>query len=265
MIEILKFALNQFNTQKLENLEIIPWSSPIISFGNIETSQIATLGINPSDREFIDVNGVELRNSERRFHTLNSLGIQNWTEADLNQLKQIDICTKDYFLRNPYDSWFKRLDYIIAGSSKSYYFPSHEACHLDLIPWATRVKWSNLKTKQQEKLLELSANILGSILKDSKIQVLVLNGQTVVSNLEKISSTGLKKKEILDWKLKRKTSADVKGYSYKGYIEKIGEIYLDEKILVLGYNHNIQSSFGVTSEVQSSIRKWISEQLNQVF
>jgi len=265
MIEILKLVFDLLNDKKLENLEIIPWSSPVISFGNIKTSQLATLGINPSDREFVDAKGIELKSSERRFHTLNSLGLKNWKDANLNQLQQIDTSCMEYFLRNPYDGWFKRLDYIISGSSKSYYFPSHEACHLDLVPWATRVKWSNLKPRQQERLLYVSAKILGYILRHSDIQALVLNGQTVVSNLEKIADVTLEKKEILEWKLRRKTSKDVMGYSYNGVIEKIGGVYLDRKILVLGYNHNIQSSFGVTSEVQSSIRNWMSKQLKQVF
>lgn len=265
MIEVLKYVFNQLNTNHLENLEIIPWASPVISFGNVRTSQIATLGINPSDREFMDVNGVELKSSERRFHTLNSLGLKNWKEANLGHLEKIDKSCEDYFLRNPYDGWFKRLDYIISGSSKSFYFPSHDACHLDLVPWATRFKWSSLKKEQQDKLLNQSSSILGTILKYSKIQVLVLNGQTVVSNLENVADIVLEKKEILDWKLKRKTSKDVSGYSYSGVIEKIGEVPLDKEILVLGYNHNLQSTFGVTSEVQSSIRSWITNQLNQVF
>lgn len=264
MLTILESIFKKFLDKPFEDTNIIPWSTPVISFGNIRESQIATLGINPSNREFVDLDGKELINIERRFHTLGSLGITNWTDVRSKHLEQINNYCEDYFIRNPYDGWFKRLDYLISGTSKSYYFPSQEACHLDLVPWATSSKWSELKLRQQKILLDTSIDFLGSIIKKSKIKVIVLNGQTVVSNFEKVSEIRFEKSEMNDWALKRKTSIDVKGYGYKGFIENIGGIYLNKKILVLGYNHNIQSSFGVTNKVQNSIRNWISDNLKEI-
>ncbi|APA64254.1 hypothetical protein [Maribacter sp. 1_2014MBL_MicDiv] len=265
MISVLNYIFKEFNEKNLENLQIIPWSSPIVCFGNLKKAKIATLGINPSDKEFINNDGIELKDDNRRFHTLNSFGLENWVDVDSKHLKEINISCEEYFSRNPYDKWFKRLDYIISGTSKSYYFPSYEACHLDLVPWATRLKWSSLNLNEQNKLLKNSSPILGSILRESNIHVLILNGQSVVTNLEKITSKVFYKNEVSEWNLKRKNSNDVKGYSYNGIIEEIGGISLDKKILVLGYNHNIQSSFGVTKEVQKSIRNWIAKQLNRAF
>ena len=34
---------------------------------------------------------------------------------------------------------------------------------------------------------------------------------------------------------------------------------MNRDILVLGYNHNIQSSFGVTNEAIRAIRDWVAE------
>ena len=262
MIDILKSLVKNIKTIEFLNSDIIPWGSPIISFGNISNSKIATLGINPSNREFVNLNGNELTGNERRFHTLDSLNLKEWAEADQNHIDLISNLCEEYFFRNPYDGWFKKLDYIISGTSMSYYFPSTEACHLDLIPYATSKKWSELTLIQKNSLLNSNCDFLGKILKKSKLETIILNGQTVVENLEKVSDTNLTKTEMKNWTLNRKNSNGVKGYSYKGYIQRIGHIHLNRKIRVLGFNHNIQSSFGVSSKVQLEIRNWISSEIN---
>ncbi len=241
--------------------ETIAWSAPVISFGDVTKSIIATIGINPSNREFESLNGVELKGAERRFHTLNSLKIKTWRNLDSNHYNRINKYCFNYFIRNPYDAWFKKLDYIISGTAKSYYFPSQQACHLDLIPWATSKKWSDINKGTQSSLLLSSGNFLGEILRNSDVKVLVLNGQTVVTNLEKIANRKLSRTEVLEWRLKRRRGNDVKGYKYEGSINQIGGIYLGKKIRVLGFNYNIQSSYGLTKEVMLEIRNWITNEL----
>jgi len=255
--------INRLNDPSIAELDIINWASPIPAFGNPSISKIATLGLNPSDKEFIDDGGQELANSKRRFQTLNSFGIANWTEISSDQLQiLVDQCN-DYFIRKPYDSWFKRLDFLISGTSMSYYFPSREACHLDLVPYATAVKWGNLSTMQKIKLLNQYGDILGRIIQNSMIRILVLNGKTVINNLQKISDVSLTVSEKPNWNLPRGNTNNVKGYSYVGYLTQIGGIELGKKILILGFNHNIQSSFGVTSAVQQEIRNWITEEAKE--
>lgn len=254
----LKTLLKLLDESQLDELSIISWASPIISFGDISKSKIATLGINPSNREFVDIKGDELKEDNRRFHTLSSLGISSWSNINENHLQLILESCNEYFSRNPYDGWFKKLDYLMSGSSVSYYFPSFEACHLDLIPFATSEKWSNLTPFQQTRLLRFFEDALGVIIANSSIEVLLLNGQTVVNNFEKISNVEFEKKLQEDWELPRKTSDGVSGFSYEGFVSSIGNVNLKKKIKVLGYNHNVQSSFGVSSEVLASIRKWIS-------
>ncbi|WP_412476762.1 hypothetical protein [Flavobacterium sp. TBRC 19031] len=247
--------------QSLE-LSIIPWASPVLAFGDVSKSKVATLGINPSNREFVTIDNVELKGESRRFHTLSSLGLQKWSDADEVQLQLIFDSYNEYFSRNPYDGWFKKLDYLMSGTSVSYYFPSHEACHLDLIPFATAEKWSNLNPLQQSTLLENFEDTLGSIMSNSSIEVLLLNGQTVVNNFEKVSNVKFEKKLQSDWKLRRKDGEGVAGFSYEGIVSSIGRVELKRNIKVLGYNHNVQSSFGVSSEVLASIREWLSKNIN---
>ena len=84
-------------------------------------SKIATIGLNPSNREFLDVEGKELDKELRRLQTLNSLGIQNWSEIKEEHINVIIDACQCYFENNPYNGWFRILDDLISGTSTSYY------------------------------------------------------------------------------------------------------------------------------------------------
>src|SRR5690606_13738995 len=110
---------------------------------------------------------IELDLSDRRFHTINSLQLDSWAQIDDNQIDQLMASCNEYFSTNPYDNWFKRLDFLVSGTGKSYYFPSGEVCHLDLIPFATKTKWGELKSHVRNKLLKENADILADLLTES--------------------------------------------------------------------------------------------------
>ena len=251
--------LDRLESSQLSETSVISWGCPVPSFGDLSSSIIATLGLNPSNLEFVDQDGNELNGHERRFHTLNSLGISTWEEAKEKHVELIARFCKEYFFRNPYDRWFKRLDYIISGTSFSYYFPSGKACHLDLIPYATSTKWGELSSKQKSILLELTGDTLGHLLNSSSIEVLILNGKSVIDNFQSISNIEFIKCKMPSWTLPRKNGEGVSGVSYQGSVTHIGGVKLNRKVKILGYNHNIQSSFGVTKEVQTSIRNWVTQ------
>lgn len=257
--EEVAILIDRLSDPKIKTTEVIEWGSPIPSFGNLASSRIATVGLNPSNREFVDERGIELSGGDRRFHTLNSLGISHWNQLNNGHISSIVQLCFEYFSRNPYDGWFKKLDNIISGTRMSYYFPSQEACHLDLIPYATSCKWTELSNQQRNLLLEISGDTLGILLKRSRIEILILNGQTVVDNLQKISNVTFERKEMNGWTLPRKTGGVV-GYAYSGQINNLGGHRFKKPIKVLGYNHNIQSSFGVTKDVINAIRNWIAKE-----
>jgi hypothetical protein len=243
---------------------IIPWSCPVLSFGNPSTASVATLGLNPSNREFVDEAGKELDGPFRRFHTLSSLGLNNWHEADATHLQLILESYYAYFARNPYDAWFRRLDYIISGTHASYYELPNTACHLDLIPYATAEKWTGLSSSERSVLLSHASETLALLLRDSPVRVLVLNGNSVVANFQQTCGVQLDRQLMDDWSLPRRSASRVPGFAYKGFIQSILGIDLEREILVLGFNHNIQSSFGVTSEVIASIHRWVAEVADEV-
>ena len=73
----------------------------------------------------------------------------------------------------------------------------------------------------------------------------------------------MERREEEEWCLPRKSGKHVIGYSYCGQTSKIGNTNLNRNILVLGYNHNLQSSFGVTNSVKDSIGSWIKEKYDK--
>ncbi|BCG26981.1 hypothetical protein TUM18999_51720 [Pseudomonas tohonis] len=260
MKSIIRELINLLNNDRVISSDAMTWGAPIPSFGAPSIAHIATLGLNPSDKEFLDNSGKEINGELRRFHTLKSLGIVNWEQLTDHHIELIESSCTDYFLRNPYNNWFRSLDSIISGTSASYYNKLFHAVHLDLVPFATNSKWANLKNSQKNTLLELSGNSLGKIITGTPIKIIILNGSTVVENFEKISKTKLVPEYIPDWDLTRAGAPSVKGISYSGVVTNISNIGLDHPILALGFNHNIQSSFGVTLKVRNSIRDWITAQ-----
>ena len=195
----------------------------------------------------------------RRFHTLNSFGLASWSGADARHLGLILESCCSYFARNPYDIWFKKLDVVLSGANVSYFDEPSTACHFDLIPFATENKWSNLSKRQQSVLMTVAGDALGLILRDSQVRILVLNGSTVVKGFELISGLRLKSEPMADWSLARKSKPDVLGIAFRGIVDKLAGVHLGRRVMVIGFNHNLQSSFGVSTEVIHAIRRWISQ------
>lgn len=280
MDKMLSTLIRRLEGTALSGSNVIPWSCPVPSFGDLSRSRIATLGLNPSNREFVDEAGNELDGPRRRFHTLKSLGLTRWCEADERHLKLISESCRSYFSRNPYDQWFKKLDQVISGAHASYYdasekvehlelFPSRTkrkelACHLDLIPYATACKWTELNQRQRSSLIEVAGDTLGLLLRDSPVRLLILNGQSVVDEFQNIAGVRLEKWAMCEWALPRRSQPEVSGFAYKGTARILSGIDLTREILVLGYNHNIQSSYGVTTRVAASIKQWVTEAAGEV-
>lgn len=264
-MEILETLVRRLNGPRLRELNVIPWASPVISFGNVSRSKIATLGLNPSNREFVDVSGKELDGVRRRFHTLRSLGIKRWSQVSETHIELIMESCNNYFQRNPYDGWFQALNKLLVGANASYYGMFSDACHLDLVPYATACKWTDLSTVERTALLESAGDALGFLLRDSSIEVLVLNGRSVIENLQAIGNSRFQQRNIPDWTLPRRGSEGVAGYAYTGKISQVLGVELGREISVLGYSHNIQSSFGVTTKVKTAIQGWITSSANEVF
>ena len=258
LVDALASVFVRFGRETIRRADVLYWGSPVLAFGDLSAARVATVGVNPSDQEFVDPSGRELKGRKRRFHTLQSLGLESWAEADTRHMRMILATYRGYFSGNPYNLWFRRLDFVIAGTGTSYYDPAGSACHLDLVPFATERKWSELGTRQRTLLMDSSLDVLGNLLRASEVDVLVLNGSSVVTQFEKLADTELESREMPSWSLSHRRLGSVRGLGFRGQVEAIGDITLDRSILVLGFNHNLQSSWGVSRQVSRSIRGWIT-------
>jgi hypothetical protein len=240
--------------------EVLDWGCPVPVFGNLSSSKVATVGINPSNREFMDADGRELNGDFRRFPTLTSLELGAWAHAHATHFETIIESYKEYFSRNPYNAWFQRLDYVIGKVGTSYYSKKDTACHLDLFPYATACKWTQLGHRQRANLLRVAGNTFGELLHESELNLLVLNGRTVIQGFQELTGVQLEIQEVSDWDLNRSSMNPVKGLAFLGQLDEISGRSLGRTVKILGFNHNLQSSFGVTKQVMTSIRGWIGSQ-----
>jgi hypothetical protein len=140
----------------------------------------------------------------------------------------------------------------------SYYGGSVTACHLDLIPYATACKWTELTSCQRIALLEFAGDSLGLLLRDSPVRLLILNGAAVVNNLQAIARVRFESKAMDSWTLPRRSGPGVVGIAYRGVVRELAGVKLARPVYILGFNHNLQSSFGVTTTVKTAIRNWLA-------
>lgn len=235
------------------------WSCPVPYFGRLRDATLATLGINPSNREFVDLAGRELDGDNRRFPTLGSLGLRTWADASSLDVTTIVSACDQYFTGNPYSRWFDTLDALARPVGASYYSVENPAAHLDLVPYATHVKWGALRQDQQHALLQCGRDLVASLLRDSAVELVVLNGASVVRRFEEISGLDLRREHNPAWDLVRRSNR-VRGVAYTGSVDQIGGVDLGRSIAVAGFNHNLQSSFGVTKRALDAIARWVATQ-----
>jgi hypothetical protein len=248
----------------LDGFPVLAWGCPVPFFGSLSGARIATVGINPSNREFVDAAGHPLTGLTRRLPTMTSLGLTAWRGATHSHLREIIEECSTYFHRNPYDQWFRVLDRALAGTGQSFYDSDRPLCHLDLVPYTTSVKWGSIQSKERADLINHSREILGLYLRDSSIVLLVLNGQSVVRQFEQMVTVKLAAEVMPAWGLPRRSGFGVPGIAYRGELRIWAGLDLGRTVTVVGYNHNLQSSYGVTRTVIDAIANWLTDRWHEV-
>jgi hypothetical protein len=239
---------------------IMNWTCPVPYFGVLGRARLATVGLNPSSREFVGDFGEELTGDERRFPTLRSMRLKRWSEADASNIADIVDACDGYFSRRPYDRWFRVLDQAISGTRLSYYARDRQAAHVDLVPFATLTKWGQLSPSQRLQATKAGRDTILALLAMSPVQMLVLNGQSVVDAFSAEFGVEFSAEVQPKWTLPRVGSSGIPGISYMATLDRILGEQLDRRLVVIGFNHNLQSSFGVTTDALVGIRSWIGVQ-----
>ena len=215
---------------------VVPGSTPVLSFGDPSTATVATLGLNPSRKEFLGDDGPELDGSSRRLETLWSLGVRSLEAAPEKVLRRIDHPCNVYFHRNPYRRWLDQLEPMLQSVGGSYY---DDSAAIDLVQWATNPVWGKLHDRSdRDRTLTEDAAFLKLQLASHRFKILLINRRGVSTWFERSVSVSL---EEVDTVSGRSTSC------------RISCGYLAWGTRVIAWSVNIQSSFGVSKELRAAI------------
>jgi hypothetical protein len=221
---------------------IVQGSTPVVSFGNAHTAAVATLGLNPSRIEFADKDG-ELVGTSRRLATHKSLGTSDLANAPLAKVAEVLKDCNGYFQRNPYRRWFDKFKPILAACGVSFYDGS--ACHLDLVQWATDPTWGKLQSAATRKRLMADDSVfLSEQLKNEGLRLLLVNGRGVMRQLQRTIIDDLKEVD------------PIVGYAHVDTELFVGTLF--DRVRVIAWTTNLQSSFGVTKELQTELAKRVA-------
>ena len=159
LIDLIKAENNRFKSLNFSN-NIVPNSIPILWFGNYqkyESSElkIITVSLNPSDNEF-KIKKTDNYSTNYRFPSFN---------GTVNSLYK---AYNEYFINNPYDSWFKAsFKSVLVGFKASHYNGAlNTALHTDIgSPYATNPTWSGLDATIKQKLEQMGSKSWHDLIK----------------------------------------------------------------------------------------------------
>lgn len=168
----------------------VPGSLPVLCFGDPSTAVVATVGINPSNREYLSPKGLELDGPLRRFETLGSLRASSRRSLnDAQATKAIERMYQYFGPTRPIYSWFNGLCRVVDGMQTS--FRDRTAVHLDLVQEATKPAWSELvKTDraQAEAVLHRDLSFLQGQINECNFRAVVCTSASVWDEVDKMLS-----------------------------------------------------------------------------
>ena len=222
---------------------VVEGSTPVVSFGDFRQVRVATLGINPSNLEFVDQKGELIQGEKRRLATLDALKAESLGSLTETQVETvIDECNR-YFEVNPY-GWFKTLDEVLKPGLGVSYFDG-TLCHLDLCQWATKKKWGELDPKTRIILLEDGLPHLRNQLTKSNISLVVVNGR---SGWDHVKKSGMGTPKVIEIKKYGATETSC---------EMLEMVF--ENVRFVGWTANIQSPYGAGSKIfLAELAAWLS-------
>ena len=163
----------------------VPQSLPVLFFGDLFSAGMATVGLNPSDKEYLGRGGGELEGTARRFETLTSLGIAGRSSLTDEQCDCAIQRMRTYYQPGkPIYGWFRALDRVTRAMGYSY--EAGEVVHLDLAQEATNPTWSKLaqvSPAEFEALRSADLPFLRWQLEAFPLHTVICNGRTVFNEV----------------------------------------------------------------------------------
>ena len=242
MSEVPEYVAERLRRPVPHGCSVVAGSTPVVSFGNVETAWVATLGLNPSLREFAKKDGTWLDGTQRRLAGLDLLGIDDAAQATDEQVEQIVTWCYEYFQRNPY-SWFDALESLMVTAVGSSYYDG-TACHLDLVQWATNPVWQHLNPPVRSHLIADDREFLREQLRWEGIRLVLMNGRSV---LDEVAKSGVELHEV--------QSATVGPRSCS---VMVGEA---DGVTFIGWSANLQSSYGMSADFKTAIAERVKAEV----
>lgn len=202
--------------------ELVPFSTPVVSFGNPQLAEMVTIGINPSSLEFLEGSKAKrlLSAEKKRLMDLEELGLNNPQALNRDQALKVIASCYGYFEKNPY-SWFDHLE-THANNHFGYSYKKRNrelhatAAHLDLVQWATDPVWGGIKDKlTRQNLLNSDVDFLRYQLNTRKYKVVFLNGDQVRTHLSENGLVDISDEQIIKFKTKKGSPTSIKVYKGK--------------------------------------------------
>lgn len=166
----------------------VPESLPVLFFGDLFTAGVATVGLNPSDQEYLGPGGTELDGVARRFETLTSLGASDRSSLTDEQCERAIQRMRTYYQPGkPIYRWFRALDRVTRAMG--YVYEAGEVAHLDLAQEATDPTWSKLSQTSPaefEALRSADLPFLRWQLETFPLHTVICNGRTVFDEVCRI-------------------------------------------------------------------------------
>jgi hypothetical protein len=157
----------------------VPGTLPVLFFGDLFQAEVATVGLNPSDQEYLTKAGQMLAGPAQRFATLASLGAADRTSLTDAQCAEAIEWMRDYYDEGKpvYGSWFNALSRVVDGFGAS--FRNRTAAHLDLLQESTRPVWSELAASERETLLAQDLPFLEWEIRAFPLKAVICTAKTV--------------------------------------------------------------------------------------
>lgn len=163
----------------------MPGTLPILFFGDLFTAEVASVGLNPSDQEYVTKAGQMLAGSAQRFATLDSVAAEGRASLSDAQCDEAIEWMRGYYDEGKpvYGTWFNALSRVVEGFGAS--FRARTAAHLDLVQESTSPVWSELPAGEKEALLARDLPFLEWEIRAFAPRAVICTGKTVTVHVRR--------------------------------------------------------------------------------
>ncbi len=191
--------------------------------------------------------------------TLDALGRRSLEGAGPDEVRAVvDECASYFERPTAFWRWFRVLQRLLdAATDSRYTYLNRDACHLDLVQWATDPVWRHLPGPVRNHLLaEGVPHLRRQLEHHAAIQVVLLNGKQVVGQVVESGLADLREVGSVVYRPRD-------GETSRLYVGQANRAWLNRPLQFLGWSANLQGNPGANSRsfVEWVLAPWVKERL----